>query len=259
MSTTSKHISLPRQFSEGEPTEWFQKYEICCDANDWDDTTKAKKLHTLLEGEALAIWLELSTEERGSYTTSKAKIIAQMAPVRFVSLDDFQARKLSLGESLPVFLHELKVLSKKAMPDADVTTRNQLVLHQFVSGLPSRIGKQLRATGEVSDLDKVLERAKLLMTIEEPQTTAAVQSNEMQELRDQISSLTEQVAALSVRRTKQPASVVCYGCQQSGHIQRNCPLAKRCYLCGQIGHVARDCYSGNDRGMSQRGQGHPRP
>ena len=145
-----------------------------------------------------------------------------------------------------MFLHELKVLSKKAMPDADTTTRNQLVFHQFVSGLPSRIGKRLRATGEVSDLDKVLERAKLLMTIEEPQTTAAVQSNEMQGLRDQISSLTEQVAALSVRCTNRPASVVCYGCQQSGHIQRNCPLAKRCYLCGQIGHVARDCYLGND-------------
>ena len=89
MSTTSKHISLPRQFSEGEPKEWFQKYETCCDANNWDDATKAKNLPTLLEGEALAIWLELSTEERGSYTISKAKIIARMAPVRFVSLHDF--------------------------------------------------------------------------------------------------------------------------------------------------------------------------
>ena len=89
MSTTSKHISLLRQFSEGELTEWFQKYEICCDANDWDNATKAKKLPMLLEGEALAIWLELSTEERGSYTTSKAKIIARIAPVRFVSLGDF--------------------------------------------------------------------------------------------------------------------------------------------------------------------------
>ena len=59
------------------------------------------------------------------------------------------------------------------MPDADATTRNQLLLHQFVSGLPAHIAKQLRATGEVSDLDRVLERAKLLMTIEEPQKTAA--------------------------------------------------------------------------------------
>jgi len=182
MATTSKHISLSRQFSEGEPMEWFQKYEICCDANGWDDDMKAKKLPTLLEGKALMIWLELTTEERASYTTSKTKIITQMAPVRFVSLDDIRARKLNPGESLPVFLHELKMLSKKAMPDADATTLNQLVLHQFISRLPSQIGKQLHATEEVSDLDKVLERAKLLMTIEEPQMTAAVQSNEMQEL-----------------------------------------------------------------------------
>ena len=75
-NNTSKHISLPRQFSEGEPTEWFQRYEICSDANDWDDETKAKKLPTLLEGEALAIWLELTTEEKRNYATSKAKIIA---------------------------------------------------------------------------------------------------------------------------------------------------------------------------------------
>ena len=104
MSTSSKHISLPRLFSEGESTEWFQKYEICCDANNWNDKTKAKKLPTLLEGKALVIWLELTTEEKGSYATSKAKIIARMAPVRFISLDKFHARRLNPGESLLLFL-----------------------------------------------------------------------------------------------------------------------------------------------------------
>ena len=43
-------------------------------------------------------------------------------PVRFVSLDDFRARKLNPGESLPVFLHELKVLSRKAMLDVEAAT-----------------------------------------------------------------------------------------------------------------------------------------
>ena len=61
--------------------EWFQKYEIYCDVNDWNDKTKAQKLPTLLEDEALAIWLELTIEEKGSYTTNKAKIIAQMVPI----------------------------------------------------------------------------------------------------------------------------------------------------------------------------------
>ena len=161
-----------------------------------------------------------------------------MVPVRFVSLDEFRAWRLNPDESLLVLLHKLKQLSKKAMPDADAVMHTQLLLHQFVSGLPVHIGKQLRAMGDVSNLDRVLERAKLLMAIEEPQKTAAVQTSEMQKLKEQVSTLTEQVAALSARRLKQPAAVVCYKCQQPGHLQRNCPLTRKCYLCGQPGHIA---------------------
>ena len=57
------------------------------------------------------------------------------------------------------------------------------------------------------------------MMMEEPQKTAATQT--VQELKEQISLLTEQVAALSVKTPRRPASVVCYRCQQPGHIQRN--------------------------------------
>ena len=38
------------------------KIEICATANQWDGAKKALKLPTLLESEALAIWLELLTE-----------------------------------------------------------------------------------------------------------------------------------------------------------------------------------------------------
>jgi len=211
-----------------------------------------------LEGEALAIWLELSEEQQASYGTAKTKIIKAMAPVRFVSLDDFHAKKLRPNEALPVFLHELRQLLRQAMPEASNDTKRQLLLHQFVSGLPASIGKQLRATGEVNDLEVVMEHAKLLMTIEEPQKTAAIQITEVQELKEQISQLTEQVAALSVKPSRRPANVVCYRCQQPGHIQQNCPLTKRCFLCGQAGHVMKQCPSGNGQGVPQKGQRHPR-
>ena len=177
------------------------------------DEVKAKKLPTLLEGEPLAIWLELSEEQRGSYETAKAKIIKAMAPVRFFSLDDFRTCKPCPNEALPVFYHELRQLVKQAMPEASEDTRKQLILHQFVSGLPTNLRKQLRATGEVNDVDAVMERAKFLMTMEEPQKTAATKPAEVQELKEQISLLTEQVAALSVKTLRRPASVVCYRCQ----------------------------------------------
>jgi len=115
----------------------------------------AKKLLTLLEGEeALVVWLELTTEEKASYGTSKSRIIELMAPIRFASLDDFCVRKLSPGKPLSVYLHKLKQLFKRAMSNADAAMQNQLLLHQFVSGLPGHISKQLRVTGEITELNR---------------------------------------------------------------------------------------------------------
>ena len=89
MATPVPHISLPRPFASGDVGEWFQQYEICCRANAWDAEKKTLKLPTLLEGEALAVWLELTEEQQKDYGVTKAKIIDAIMPMRFVSLDDF--------------------------------------------------------------------------------------------------------------------------------------------------------------------------
>ena len=60
---TTGHVSVPKPFSDGDAREWFQRFEICCSANWWNNELKALKLPTLLEGEALAVWLELSEEQ----------------------------------------------------------------------------------------------------------------------------------------------------------------------------------------------------
>ena len=102
-----------------------------------------------------------------------------------------------------MFLHELKQLLDQAMPEAEAATRTQLVLHQFITGLPIHFSKQLRASNEVSNLDKVLERTQLLLTIEKQKKSAAIEAkeelSEVEALREQISALTEQVAALVTR------------------------------------------------------------
>ena len=268
MSTSgaAKHVSLPRIFSEGDPTEWFKRYEICCTANDWSDEVKAKKLPTLLEGEALATWLELTAEQQASYTDAKARMLERLSPVQFVSMDDFHRRHLMPGESLPLFVHELKRLMEQAMPKTDVPTRQQLLIHQFLTGLPDAVSKQLRATGDIDDLDKLVQRAKLLMTIDAQgsgkpeEKSAAVQQplSQMEALTEQVAALTEQVAAINLRYPRQPARLLCFHCNQPGHVQRNCPLrSKRCYTCGRMGHLAKDCRSGNGQGASRKGWGRP--
>ena len=73
MSNSSKHISIPKTFSSGDADEWFSRFEICSKANDWNAATKATKLPTLLE-EALAVWLELTEEDKEDYSKAKKRL-----------------------------------------------------------------------------------------------------------------------------------------------------------------------------------------
>ena len=66
-----RHISLPKLFASGDANEGFKRFDICCKANRRAETTSAIKLPTLLEGKAIAIWLELNEEQQGDYAAAK--------------------------------------------------------------------------------------------------------------------------------------------------------------------------------------------
>ncbi|XP_065889767.1 retroviral-like aspartic protease 1 [Dysidea avara] len=187
MATT--HVSIPKSFSGGDTREWFQKFEICSNANGWDATKKTKKLPTLLEGEALAAWMELTDEEKKDYSVAKDKLIKKMAPLEFVSLEEFQKRPIFPGESVGMYLYELKRLLQQAMPGLTADARKQLLIHQFLAGLPASLSRQLRASGNTADLDELVQRAKILMVVDggERQTVAVHSGiSEVSELKSQI-------------------------------------------------------------------------
>ena len=66
-----RHISVLKAFAGGDVCEWLTRFEICVRVNVWDNTRKVLTLPTLLEGKALAVWLELSEGEQADYKVVK--------------------------------------------------------------------------------------------------------------------------------------------------------------------------------------------
>ena len=217
----------------------------------------------------MSIWLELSNEQQGDYEVAKEEIKKAMKPMGFVSLDDFHRRKLRPGEALSVFMHDLKKLIDQAISNMVKEAKEPLLLHQFLTGLPGPITRQLRASGDIKTLEAAMTRARLLMTIDaEPVAMVDEKPSELSEvqrLTEQVVFLTEQVAALSThQRNRQSGSgrqPRCFGCNKVGHVQHNCHYGYQdltCFACGQPEHIARNCQlQGNERGDVWTGQQTP--
>ena len=148
------HVSVPKVFASGDATEWFKRFDICSAANGWNDAAQAAKLPTLLDGEALAVWLELDEDEQKDYKGAKQKIVDVLMPTEFVTLDKFHNRRLLPGEALSVFVHDLKKLLSHAMPGIEANAKDQLLLHQLMAGLPTSITKTVAGFGRNKELQR---------------------------------------------------------------------------------------------------------
>ena len=44
-----RHISVPKTFADGDVLEWFQSFEVCGKANQWDAPMKALNVEQIQE------------------------------------------------------------------------------------------------------------------------------------------------------------------------------------------------------------------
>ena len=126
------------------------------------------------------------------------------------------------------------------------------------------MSQQLRATGDTKSLEQVVERAKLLMVVQEQTAAITSEETEVRKLRAQVSQLTEQVAALNVQR-KEGDMRRCFYCNQPGHSKRYCPNRRQerrwfTLACGRPGHIAKGLLAGKQqRGVCKGQQASPIP
>ena len=68
MATSNRSsVALPESFSDGDIEFWLRKYELCCEANEWKEDNKLKRLPTLLCGKAFAVIERLEGEQKATF------------------------------------------------------------------------------------------------------------------------------------------------------------------------------------------------
>ncbi|KAG0719538.1 hypothetical protein GWK47_050258 [Chionoecetes opilio] len=217
--------------------EWLEKLELVCRLRG------ITELHTVvplrLTAGAFSVYQQLNSADKNDFSKIKAALISAFAADKFVAYEQFVTRRLQDGESVDVYLAELRRLAALfgGIPD------NGLIC-AFVAGLPSSVSHILRAGSRLEDLDitRVLSRARAVLVerVAGAGTTTPLDGS-----------------GRSHRTTPASISVVCHVCNQPNHYARDCLAGRggrrgsrsnvRCFSCRQLGHIASSC-PGNGSG-----------
>ena len=220
--------------------EWLEKVELVCELRG------IKGLHAVvplrLTGGAFAVYQQLGESEKKKYEDIKKALTSAFAADRYEAYDQFERRRLRPGETVDVFVSELRRLAGLfgGMPDDSLACA-------FVAKLPESARRALRAGTRIEDmtLSQLIGRARAVLADEETNTVAA---------------------AAGAGTTASSATVKCYACGQPNHVARDCTAGRgqrgrggprggprggryfvRCYNCNRQGHIASACPE-NDAG-----------
>jgi len=183
-----------------------------------------------LDGPAFAVYDQLSIDEKQDADSIETALRTAFATDKFSAYDEFRNRMWSNGETVDVYLADLKRLAKLANFENE-----EIIKLAFVMGLPGKVSAQLRATPKIDtlDLSAVLQISRALMT--------EVSKGDAFEV----------VAVSRSRDNKPAAGAGCFVCG-GPHYRRNCPKVKQviCFACNKPGHIARNCdFTGNGKGV----------
>lgn len=240
---------------------FLDHFDVVARANGWTLSMQGLQLPTALTGAAFDFYRSLPVEERDTVSKLKVALEKEYGTCALESdyAHLFASRRRQVGESLLDFGEALKNLGRKAYPSFSSQQLEKLCQTHFINGgLAEALRVQLLVgAGEQESYRELIARARRLERVLAPSVVRAVvagtphgacpeEKTQLQKLTEAVSALEHKVDILQ-RGTTKPQNP-CPICGEKGHWSRHCPKKSNgkkekvvCFKCQQPGHLARGC------------------
>lgn len=213
----------------GDVATWIKKVEL---------VAKIKKIKNVayliplyLEGDAFSVFDQLTDSDKEDADAIKKALRDAFGQNQFSAYDSFRQRSWTPGEAVDAFLADLRRLARLAGIHSE-----ELIRCAFVCGLPADVSSRLRAEARIleEDLPSILTQARVLMDERAQTALAAVRPEEMPSGKSRPAERSRRKLSCfecggdhPVRYCRKRSSIICWSCEEPGHLARNCPSTSR--------------------------------
>jgi len=232
--------------------EYLIYFEQLSELYGWDEDRMAGMLGICLKGEARVVLAGLEPAKRRSYVALTTALAQSFAPKELVHLHqaELKARRRRGDETMVDLGRDVAKLVRLAYPTADAATREVIGINAFLEALPGPASEMKlhvikgrprnlqEAVAHATEVDAVMEAENRRVTrrkgdvrmvgVPEDDLKEEVKKlkNDLEEVRGALKDARSE--AERRRGPRKPLSeMTCYGCNEKGHLRRNCPLGEK--------------------------------